>query len=63
MKRHRTWIALLTLLGSLVASAVQAQAPEDRWTFTLTPYLWLPSVDGSRALRAACHGRRAQCGH
>ena len=47
MKRRQTWIALLTLLGSLVASAVQAQAPADRWTFTLTPYLWLPSVDGS----------------
>ena len=47
MKRRQTWIALLTLLGALVAPAVQAQAPADRWTFTLTPYVWLPSVDGS----------------
>jgi opacity protein-like surface antigen len=33
----------LTLLAPLAAAA---QAPADRWTFSLMPYLWLPSVDG-----------------
>jgi hypothetical protein len=35
---------VLSLLGPLQAAA---QAPADRWTFSLTPYLWLPSMDGS----------------
>ena len=47
MKRRRTWIASLILLGSIAAPGAQAQAPADRWTFTLTPYVWLPSADGS----------------
>lgn len=36
-------LAASALLAPLAASA---QAPEDRWTFSIAPYLWLPSVDG-----------------
>ncbi len=25
----------------------QTQAPADRWTFSITPYLWLPNVNGT----------------
>lgn len=37
-------LAALALLAPLHAAA-QASA-EDKWTFSLMPYLWLPSVDG-----------------
>ena len=47
MERHRIRIIWLALLCSLAAPAVHAQAPADRWSFALTPYLWLPSMDGS----------------
>jgi len=36
-------LAGLTLLAPLRALA---QAPADNWTFSIMPYLWLPSVDG-----------------
>jgi hypothetical protein len=36
-------LALLVLLAPLHAAA---QAPTDRWTFGVMPYLWLPSFDG-----------------
>lgn len=45
MKRRQAWIARLVLLGLLVAPGAWAQVPADRWTFSLTPYLWLPSLD------------------
>jgi opacity protein-like surface antigen len=42
--------ALLTALiaGAALAAplAAAAQAPADRWTFSVMPYLWVPSVDG-----------------
>lgn len=43
------------LFGATLAGAAQAQSPppppSDRWTFTLTPYLWLPSVEGTLQYR------------
>jgi len=36
-------LAPSALLAPLQASA---QTPSDRWTFSLMPYLWLPTVDG-----------------
>lgn len=41
--KTRTLLAALALLAPLAAGA---QAPADRWTFSVMPYLWLPSVDG-----------------
>jgi hypothetical protein len=42
--------SLLTaaLAGSALLAPLQAlaQAPADKWTFSVMPYLWLPSVDG-----------------
>lgn len=35
-------------LGTLIAPASEAaQAGGDQWRFTLTPYLWLPNIDGT----------------
>jgi opacity protein-like surface antigen len=43
----RAPLALLTAAACALAPAfAQAQAPADRWTFSVAPYLWLPSVDG-----------------
>jgi hypothetical protein len=41
--------AVLTAAGlALLAPpcALSQQAPADRWTFSLLPYLWVPSIDG-----------------
>ena len=45
MKRAISTVAavIATLCVSLQANA---QAPSDRWTFSLQPYLWLPAVEG-----------------
>jgi len=39
--------AALTGLALLSGPSAQAQSAEDRWFFTLTPYLWLPNVNGT----------------
>jgi len=48
MKRNVIAVAGLAALVLMSAPLrVAAQAPADRWTFSLTPYLWLPSVEGN----------------
>jgi len=37
--------AALALLGQVPSA--YAQAEEDHWTFALTPYLWLPNINGT----------------
>lgn len=32
---------------SMAAASVNAQEPDEGWSFHLTPYLWLPTIDGS----------------
>ena len=48
MKRARliafATLAALALCGPLGASA---QTPGDEWKFSITPYLWLPNIDGT----------------
>ncbi len=48
MKRARlltlATLAALALCGPLSAPA---QTPGDQWTFSITPYLWLPNIDGT----------------
>jgi hypothetical protein len=48
MKRARliilSTLAALTLCGPLSAAA---QTPGRQWTFSVTPYLWLPNIDGT----------------
>src|SRR5262249_38213801 len=39
--------AALATLGLVWAVGANAQTGEDRWTFSLTPYLWLPNVNGT----------------
>ncbi len=45
MRRSQT-IAVLIGLALLTPLGTRAQTPADRWTFSLMPYLWLPSIDG-----------------
>src|SRR5262245_23510483 len=47
MKTRVALLARLALFASLAAPAAWAQAPADRWTFAVTPYIWLPSADGN----------------
>ncbi len=42
----RALSAVLAGAALLAPLAASAQAPADRWTFSLMPYLWVPSVDG-----------------
>ena len=43
IERVGPWPGLrMALITPLAATA---QAPTDRWTFSLQPYLWLPSVE------------------
>jgi len=48
MKRARlitlATLAALALCGPLSAAA---QTPDNQWTFAITPYLWLPNVEGT----------------
>jgi opacity protein-like surface antigen len=49
------WISatvLVTVVLLACATAVNAagENPDDRWRFTVTPYIWLPSISGSMNL-------------
>jgi len=51
-RRHRlvTGMVLLAAMTALIfAAPVQAQsvAPVDQWKFSITPYLWLPNINGT----------------
>jgi len=37
----------LAMVGLLWSANARAQFAEDHWTFALTPYLWLPNVNGT----------------
>ena len=43
----------LALIFALIPAAATAQ---DRWTFTVTPYLWLPNVNGTLKYEPAAGG-------
>jgi len=48
MKRVRLIIlATLTALVLCGPLSAAAQTPANQWTFSITPYLWLPNVDGT----------------
>lgn len=47
---RRYWIVPLVTSGLLGAPSAFAQAagpPAERWQFSITPYLWLPNIDGT----------------
>lgn len=46
MKRHAALIAF-AVLALLVPLRAPAQASADPWRFSVTPYLWLPSLEGN----------------
>jgi hypothetical protein len=46
MKARTLLTAALAGLTLLAPLRTLAQAPADNWTFSIMPYLWLPSVDG-----------------
>ena len=37
----------MTFLVASPAAAQSAKPPADTWQFSVTPYLWLPSLDGT----------------
>ncbi len=39
--------AILALVFAGASGAAVAQSGSDEWQFTLTPYLWLPTIDGT----------------
>jgi len=41
-------ILLVTITAAIFTTPAQAQtaAPADQWTFSITPYLWLPNING-----------------
>jgi hypothetical protein len=40
-------LALITAAIFTVTAQAQSVAPEDAWRFSITPYLWLPTIDGT----------------
>jgi hypothetical protein len=40
-------LALVAVVALVLPPAAQAQPAADQWTFALTPYVWLPNVDGT----------------
>jgi hypothetical protein len=42
-------VLLAAMTAGIFATPAQAQSvpPADRWTFSLTPYLWLPNINGT----------------
>jgi hypothetical protein len=47
MKRHSVIVATLAPLLFLVSLHANAQAAAEKWSFSVMPYLWLPSMDGT----------------
>jgi hypothetical protein len=50
LQRVMTGMVLLATICAVVFTAqaqAQTAAPADQWTFALTPYLWLPNVNGT----------------
>ena len=40
-------LALIMAASFTVSAQAQTAAPDDTWKFSITPYLWMPSVDGT----------------
>jgi hypothetical protein len=40
-------VALITAAIFTVTAQAQSVAPADAWRFSITPYLWLPTIDGT----------------
>lgn len=54
MTRRQRVVTGMVLLVSMTATAIftapahaQAVAPANQWTFSITPYLWLPNINGT----------------
>jgi len=43
----RIFSAMLALIGLAVSGTALAESNSDKWQFELTPYLWLPTIDGT----------------
>ena len=47
--KHAGLIALATLAALALCGppSAAAETPGNQWTFSITPYLWLPNIDGT----------------
>jgi hypothetical protein len=45
-------LATLAALAMCGALSAEAQTPGNQWAFSITPYLWLPNVDGTLKYKA-----------
>jgi len=48
----KTKLVAWTLSGVALLAALPVCADEQDWQFTLTPYLWLPTIDGNARYQA-----------
>ncbi len=55
-------VACALLAGAGMAAQAQATAPADRWTFAVTPYLWLPNINGTLAFAPPSGGGGPEVG-
>jgi hypothetical protein len=48
-RRVVTGMVVLAITAVIFTASAQAQsvAPADQWTFSITPYLWLPNINGT----------------
>lgn len=52
-------LVLLVLAALPLSARAQAVAQEDKWTFAVQPYLWMPSIDGTLKYNNAQPGANA----
>ena len=60
-QRILTGMILLAVMAATVfpvAAQAQSAAPADEWKFSITPYLWLPNINGTLNYRYAVGRRR-----
>jgi len=52
---HRKFVVWVSL-GATIAAAVPAFADDQEWQFSVTPYLWLPTIEGNAGYQAPPSG-------
>jgi len=56
VQARRVGIALLLLVALSFSAFAEGPPPEDKWTFGVQPYLWVPSLNGNLNTRVPAGG-------